>query len=270
MIVTVLNELQTNYVLHGKPGGRPVILIHGVAASLYDWASLGPALGQRGYCAYALDLLGHGESAKPAEPSCYHVEAIYTHLIAWIDSLGLDQPALLVGHSLGGYLSILYAQRAPQQVAGLALINPLYTPAQLSPLLEVVRRRPDLSARLVRKTPLWLIDLALGWDPINGAIFDPQARKQIAYDYKRASPNFVRIAIDIPDLTPQLGEVYQPTLLVYGNLDMTLAPRSFRRLARLLPHAQSARIKGSGHQPHIGYPQRVNRVVMDFFERLSV
>ena len=256
------NCLYTNYTTYGD--GRPVVLIHGVAASLYDWASLAPELAANAYRAIAPDLLGHGESAKPQDAACYHIEAIYTHLAGWLDDLHLDQPVILVGHSLGGYLSLLHALRAPQKVAAAVLINPLFSPKQLSPLLNVVRRRPDISARLVRKAPLWLIDLALGWDPINASVFDPQVRKQIAYDYKRASPYFVHVAGDIPDLSSQLGSITQPVQLIYGDLDMTLNPHSFPSLARLLPNAATAVISGSGHQPHIGYPTRVNRLVLEF------
>ncbi|MBI3737910.1 MAG: alpha/beta fold hydrolase, partial [Chloroflexi bacterium] len=53
----------TNFISKGK--GSPVILIHGLAASLHDWDFLLPELDKAGYAGYALDLLGHGESPKP-------------------------------------------------------------------------------------------------------------------------------------------------------------------------------------------------------------
>ena len=59
-----------NYVQQGS--GSPVVLIHGVAASLHDWDDLTPDLAKNGYASYALDLLGHGDSPKPDSRS-YHV-----------------------------------------------------------------------------------------------------------------------------------------------------------------------------------------------------
>ena len=101
-----------------------MILIHGMAASLHDWQSMLPALERAGYHSYALDLPGHGESAKPQDDRYYHTQAIYQQLEDWIYSLKLDQPAYLVGHSLGGYFSLEFAHRNPQLVLGMALIDP--------------------------------------------------------------------------------------------------------------------------------------------------
>ena len=57
----VANQQKVNYVQHGE--GAPVILTHGLAASLHDWDDLLPDMENAGYAGYALDLLGHGERA---------------------------------------------------------------------------------------------------------------------------------------------------------------------------------------------------------------
>jgi len=51
---------KVNFVSQGK--GAPVVMIHGLAASLHDWDFLLPRLTEAGYAGYALDLLGHGDS----------------------------------------------------------------------------------------------------------------------------------------------------------------------------------------------------------------
>jgi pimeloyl-ACP methyl ester carboxylesterase len=84
--------------------GSPVILVHGLAASLHDWDALLPELSAHGYAGHAADLLGHGESAKPGSFDEYTSDTVFAHLSGWIDSLALDEPAILIGHSLGGYL----------------------------------------------------------------------------------------------------------------------------------------------------------------------
>jgi pimeloyl-ACP methyl ester carboxylesterase len=175
---------------------------------------------------------------------------------------------LLVGHSLGGYLSLLYAIRHPEMVRGMVLINPLYSDGQISPFLKTVRQRPDLSARAMHVTPEWLIDRVLGWDPTTSRNFPPEIRKQIANDYKRASPHFVYITREIPDLTGYLGAVNTNTLLIWGEKDLTLAPASFHSLAQKLPNATASPILSGGHQPHIGNPDLVNGMILEFAERL--
>src|SRR5512147_1056169 len=113
------HEKRSHVYFTSQGEGQPVVLIHGLAASSYDWDKLIPELTSRGCQAIALDLLGHGDSAKPDEPDDYQAEGIYRHLDDWLNDLGLETQPVLVGHSLGGYLSLLYALRNPDKVRGL-------------------------------------------------------------------------------------------------------------------------------------------------------
>ena len=122
----------------------------------------------------------------------------------------------------------------------------------------------------MRLVPEWLVNTVLGWDPSSAAEFSPQARQQIANDYKRASPHFVYITKEIPDLTPILPEIGNRTNVIWGERDMTLKPDSFPRLVRMLPNATGNPIVHSGHQPHIGNPKLINRLVVDFFSGLPM
>jgi pimeloyl-ACP methyl ester carboxylesterase len=239
-----------------------------MAASLSDWARLAPELAENGLAAYALDLLGHGGSAKPDDPRHYHIDALYRHFHAWIESLGLVEPAIIVGHSLGGYLGLLFAMRQPQGVRGLVLIDPYYEKQQLSPLLQLVSRQPALGEKAMRVTPQWMIHAVMGWNPDAATHFSPQVRQQIAADYKRASPHFVYITRDMPDLNAGLEGVTVPTLVVWGEHDLTLYPSSFRRLVRVIPNATACPIAHTGHQPHISKPALVNRSILEFIHSL--
>lgn len=253
-----------HYISHGT--GQPVILIHGLAASLRDWDSLVSGLAANGYQAFALDLPGHGDSLKPDDVDQYHIERIYRYVRDWIEEINLKDPPLLVGHSLGGYLSLLYTRRNPQHVRGLALIDPLYSTSQLSPLVRLLRRRPNLGARAMAMAPEWMIHAALNLDPNDQAHFSPETRSQIVSDYKRAHPNILHITRALPDLTPELPQVDRPALVVWGEKDQTLRPDSFTMLAEALPNAGQFPVSGCGHQPHRGRPELVNSRVVEFFE----
>lgn len=256
------NRQGISYTVQGE--GPPVILIHGIGASRYDWAQLMPEMADAGYQVIAPDLPGHGDSHKPEDPGDYHIEAIYTRLFAWMESLEIDQPFMMVGHSLGGYLSLLHSARAPDQVRGLVLIDPLYTPKQLAPVLQVLRQRPAIGIRAIKVVPEWLINAILGWDPSSARYFSPQIRQQIANDYKRASPHFLNITRDIPDLSEIISRISAPTQVIWGQHDLTLRPASFQSITRMLPNAVGKSIPQAGHQPHIGRPDVVNRVILDF------
>jgi abhydrolase domain-containing protein 6 len=257
-----------NYLCQG--GGPPVLLVHGIAASRCDWSSLGPVLADHGYRACSLDLLGHGESAKPEDPRNYHILSLVEHFSAWVESLDLEEAAVLVGHSLGGYISLAYAYTHPEMVRGMVLIDPFYSPNQLSPFLRLVRRRPQLGEKVIRITPEWIINMVMGWDSNRKENFSQSDRQQIANDYKRASPHIVYITQSVPDLTPNLSRITTPTLVIWGDEDRTLNPASFNRLVRSLPDARAQIMHGSGHQPHIGKPRVLNGYVLDFLQWLSI
>lgn len=243
--------------------GAPVVLVHGMAASLHDWDWIAPPLAQAGCRALAVDLLGHGDSPKPSDPAQYHIECIYEHFAAWLGSLNLPEKPLLVGHSLGGHLCLLHALHEPDAVRGLVLVDPFYTPKQLSPTLRLLRRQPGLGVRTWNALPQWLINFAGSLDP-GAKRFPLTARRQIAADYTRASPNILYITQSITDLTPRLRRVHHPALVMWGTRDLTLSPQSFPRLVRVLPRARGEPVPGCGHQPHIGRPALVAREVLEF------
>ena len=112
-----------NFVQSGE--GTPVILIHGRAASLRDWDNLIPELTQNGYASYALDLLGHGDSPKPTSRA-YHMDWMFEHFMHWMRSLRLTEPAIIIGHSMGGHIALEYARRVSAWTRGLILVNPIY------------------------------------------------------------------------------------------------------------------------------------------------
>ena len=250
--------------------GAPVILLHGLAASRFDWQLLSPALAKAGYQPFAVDLLGHGDSPKPDDTNCYSAPYLCEVLLNWLDSLSLNQPPFLVGHSLGGYLSLCLAIDHKVPVRGLILINPFYDPSQLSPFVRLLNRRPEWGSRVLRAIPPEIIDVVLGWDPTPINRFSPEARQQIAIDYKRASPHILHFPATLTNLTDRLPELVSPTLVIYGDKDLTLKPASFDSLLTGLPNGVGTPIHGAGHQPHIGQPDLVNQLILGFLAEIDV
>jgi pimeloyl-ACP methyl ester carboxylesterase len=256
-----------NYIAKGE--GKPVILIHGISGSLHDWEALMPDLGAAGYHAIAVDLPGHGESDKPDDPEAYNSEDVYQVFENWVDNLKDHPPYVLVGHSYGGYIGLVYALRHPQSVQTLVLIDPFYSPDQLSPWLQWLNRRPSWGIKALQFVPLNLVNFVLGWDPADTARFSPQTRWQIAVDYKRASPNVLNIPRTVTDLSLELHQVKTPSLIIWGENDLTLKPPSFHRLVSGLQCATGYSIPDSGHLPHIGNPDLVNRLVLEFMAKYN-
>jgi pimeloyl-ACP methyl ester carboxylesterase len=263
-----------NYVQQGE--GAPVILAHGLAASLHDWDDLLPLLTSSGYAGYALDLLGHGESYKPVDRSEYTVETLFNHFSDWIDSLQVNEPMILVGHSLGGALSLIYALRYPERVRALVLVNPFYDIKQLSPAIQSPFLRQLLNARIVDLAPYWIYRLFVDISSFSfyagsseAHILPEHIRYQTALDFTRASSGIYNIVHTLPNLVSDLVRIQQPTLLIWGRRDQTLAPESFPRLEHLLPNiVASHAMPICGHVPHQCHPDQLNPHVMKFLKNL--
>lgn len=262
-----------NFVQQGT--GTPVILIHGIAASLHDWDEFIPELTNHGYASYALDLLGHGDSPKPASRS-YNMDWLFEHFSRWVISLRLTEPAILIGHSLGGYIALEYARRVSAWTRGLILIDPFYSRSQLPFLLRQSYSSRNLRGVIVGKTPPWLFrtivditSLAMGHSA--GALHSlpEKIRAQTALDYSRTAPGVYNIPNTCEDLTGRLHSISKPALVVWGERDQTLSPVSFHKLVELMPHATGASIR-AGHVPHQSHAGWFNALALAFLKNLPV
>lgn len=251
-----------------KGEGRPVILLHGLASSLQNWQSQTIALSKAGYCAHAVDLPGHGESPSPAAVDFYNAETFSSVVKSWIQDLDLQQPPVLIGHSLGGYLSLRYALSHPRTVKGLVLIAPLYSPHQIYQPLRLLRKRPELGEEVLRLTPEEWINAVYKKLPTRIAGFPPEQRQQIVKDYKRCSPLVMHLPATLEDLTPLLPTLGLPVQVIWGTNDLTLRPASFERLVKSLPNAVGHPIRRCGHQPHVSQAEQVNQLLLAFLQTL--
>jgi pimeloyl-ACP methyl ester carboxylesterase len=106
----------------GGRGGIPVVLLHSLAGNSGQWAGVLDHL-RAGRRALAIDLRGHGQSEAPANGD-YSFAAMADDVGAVVDSLGLER-FVLVGHSMGGGVALVYAGAHPERVAGLLLLDPI-------------------------------------------------------------------------------------------------------------------------------------------------
>ncbi len=113
-----------------KPG---IVLVHGGSAHAHWWAHLAPMLAER-YHPVALDLSGHGDSGRREE---YSFELWAEELMAVCVACGIDNPPVLVGHSMGGLVSIVAAALHGERLRGVIIVDsPVIVP---DPEQEVTR-----------------------------------------------------------------------------------------------------------------------------------
>jgi pimeloyl-ACP methyl ester carboxylesterase len=197
------------------------------------------------------------------------------HFSNWMKSLHLTEPAILIGHSLGGYIALQYARRFSAWTRGLVLIDPFYSISQLPFLLRHTYRRPHVSSYVVGRTPNWMFRLIVNMSSIaighsTGALHSlpERIRAQTALDYTRTSPGVYHVINHGVDLSEHVASISSPALVVWGDRDKTLTPSSFGKLVNQMPRAVGKTIR-AGHVPHQSNPTEFNQIAIEFLKSIS-
>ena len=162
------------YSSYGE-GPRVVVLLHGLLFSRYMHDALARAFAERGHRVLTLDLLGHGESDRPADMWRYSMTEFGREVVALLDHEAIDE-AVVMGTSLGANTTLEVASLAPERLRGMVIEMPVldhaligcavaFTPLMLGLTLGApVARMVARAARLVpsRRLP-WQADILLDW-----------------------------------------------------------------------------------------------------------
>jgi pimeloyl-ACP methyl ester carboxylesterase len=109
------------HALEWSTEGVPLLLLHGFGNEAHIWDDFAPAVSPH-YRTLALDHRGHGDSAWAGDVGGYDLDTLVDDVEAVTKELGIER-LVLVGHSLGGRVSTLFAGRHPERVAGLVLVD---------------------------------------------------------------------------------------------------------------------------------------------------
>lgn len=246
--------------------GPTVVLVHGLAASMYSWRQTIDPLVQAGYRVVAYDNRGFGFSDKPATG---YSNAAYVHLLfGLLDSLGVSD-AVLVGHSMGGAIVADAALARPDRVRGLVLVDAAGLGVRY-PFMLRVARWPIIGP---------LFDHLRGRGATGGilrAIYGDPSRvtdQEIDQYYAPiALPEFGRSLrgvlreFSFEDLQGRLGTLMTPTLVMWGTRDRLIPQTIGVAMAAGLPHSALARFQAAGHALPEENPEEFNRVLIGFLK----
>jgi len=229
-----------------------VVLVHGFATNRDEnWRRLGwlGACERKGYRTIALDLRGHGESAKPHDPAAYGRDAMVGDIVALMDHLGVGR-AELMGYSMGSHLSLRLALDHPDRVNNLIL--------------------GGVGARLLKPEPLGdgAMTMAQALTAEDAAVItDPILRGFRQFAENQGEDRHALAACSqghgAPVTTDELFGLRAPTLVVAGARDEIAG--NPQTLADAIPGAKSVSLPGVDHFsaiPHALY----KAAVFDFLE----
>lgn len=274
---------------YGPEDGQPIILSHGWGPNSTVWYYAKKQLSDR-FRLIVWDLPGLGKSSQPKNND-YSLEKYARDLEAVIDLAG-DKPVILLGHSMGGMLTLtfcrLFSEYLGSRVAGLILVDTTYTnpvkTAIFSKLLRALQKpliQPILYLTIALSPILWL----LTWlSYFNGSLHisvelsgytGKETRGQLEFSTflsalgKPAVLARGTLAMFNFDETATLSAINVPVLLVVGASDIATRPAASIRMKAELPQSEFVALQPAGHMSLMEQNQKFAEVVSSFISACS-
>jgi pimeloyl-ACP methyl ester carboxylesterase len=251
---------EVSYLKGGQAGDtEPVLYLHGMGGA-GRWEAYHMALGTV-TLTYAPQLPGWQEGQPP--DSIESVRDYATVVAEWLDAVGLDK-AILMGHSIGGWIALYIAIMHPDRISRLMLVDPmgLDVPSAPAPNLQTIDEESFAKAVFGR---LGLIATAQAYG--FGAEWE-NVRRGPEFERQWKGRGLVASLVQGPctdaALTRQVPTISAPTLLIWGRLDGIVPLAHGETLRATLPNSTLKVLERCGHLPMVEKPETLHRLLYDF------
>ena len=246
-----INGLNFHYTVEGS--GSPVILMHGWGCNLTTLASV-EKVAVENHTVYNVDFPGFGQSQEPSE--VWGVEK-YTQLIEELVKVENIENPILLGHSFGGRVGILYSSR--NQVKKLILVDA----AGVKPRRSLKYYLKVYSFKISKRLML----LIYGKEGAQKRIEAARAKRGSS-DYNNATPMMRAILSKVvnEDLKYCMPQIKAPTLLIWGENDTATPLRDAQTMEKLIPDAGLVSFPGCGHYSFLDNPIQFAAVLRSFLK----
>lgn len=270
---TVDIDGEVHYLALNEAGEGPVfVCVHGLGGAHTNWLALAPLLAQRGRV-FVPDLIGFGRT--PLGERTAAVMSNVDLVKRFLDSV-VGEPAILVGNSMGGYISMSVAASSPERVSGLALVDPAIARIggqavdRTVAALFATYMIPKVGERFVDARVRKLGPERVLRDTLQMCCVDPSrvpqhvvdAQLALAHERFRSMPwattAFLQAARSLlgklarrSRYDEMVAAISAPTLLIMGTQDRLVPIAAGRRLASLRPDWEYAEFEHLGHVPQM-------------------
>lgn len=246
------------YEDHGE--GRCFVLLHGYLETrkIYEDFVLRFPEGIRLIC---IDLPGHGDSGTWG--NTHQMDDLATSVRTVLDAEGVDK-VFLVGHSMGGYVTMAFAQLYPERLLGYSLLH-----SSCFADTEEKKKNRDREISLVRCFKLKQIinvNIPKGFatDHLERLASEVDRAKHIAHENSEDGVVAILNGMkDRPDRSHVLQDPSLPLLLIGGKKDNYIPVEVFEKLVSLAPHASVLQLEESGHMGFIEEGDQVVRALLE-------
>jgi pimeloyl-ACP methyl ester carboxylesterase len=262
--VTVAGE---SFALRDEGRGPPVLLVHGFPLDHTMWAAQIEALAPR-HRVLAPDLRGFGGSV--VTDGTVAMSRMADDLAGVLDALGVREPIVYVGFSMGGYVGWPFLERHGARLRALVAVD---TRASADTPEGAAGRR-KMADEVLAKGAIVAADAML---PKLLAVGRPERDPALAQAVRaiilRNDPRGIAAAqrgmAERADWRARLGEVLVPMLVVAGVQDALIVPQEQRQMAAAVKGARLAEIEQAGHTTPMEQPEAVNAALSDFLGALA-
>ena len=256
-----MNTVRLEYSDFGS--GSPVVLLHGFPLDRTIWQ------GQHGladrYRVITPDLRGHGQS--PAPEGAYTMEELAGDVLALLDRLKIER-AVLMGHSMGGYVALAAWALAPARFSALGLIA-----SHAGADTEEGRQNRRALAAKVGKVGATAADEAMSRKLFAPAVAENDSRLQRVRELiLKTNIHGIQGALEgmalRPDRTLLLPAISVPFLMLAGAVDQVIPPEKTKGVAAAVPNSRLVIIPDAGHMPMIEQPLATTTAIREFLDKI--
>jgi pimeloyl-ACP methyl ester carboxylesterase len=259
------NGLELHYLDYGTEGRTPMLCLHGgaVTAHWFDFVAGGFI---DDYHVRALDQRGHGDSAR-ADPPDYRYASYASDIAEVVEKLDLRN-FVLMGHSMGGLVSLVYAGAYPGRVKKLVIIDSTLraAPERVSNLHEIGNREGSNYATneefierfRVRPEGTQAKPEIIRYLAERGGRQGPDGRWRHKFDRNVYSKR------ELMDIPPLWDRIHIPVLLVKGGLSNRITPEIYSDIKARAPQVVLAEVSNSEHHVTLDNPREFVEVVRKF------
>ena len=270
LIYADLSEGFVHYEFAGMNDGPVVILIHGLSVSSFIWKYTYEYLRDWGFRVLKYDLYGRGFSFRLEKE--YNMEIYERQLSELLRYLEIDNESLnLVGQSMGGTIATSYCLEHELDANKLVLIDTAGLPDKTKPY-KTILNIPFLGKRIFRSIGMKRI-----MDDVTVSLYNPEKHPEYAglfqeqAQYEGYSHAIVSSLMNMPMQSMEssferIGTTSIPTLIIWGENDITIDPSHAEILKSLIPQSELHYIRESGHHPHYEQADLVNPILKKFLE----
>lgn len=255
--------------------GEPMVILHGLYGSSDNWYTIAKHLSSQ-YQVYLLDLRNHGRSPHAASHT-------FDDMVADVEEFFQAQrlsKAIVIGHSMGGKVAMLFTYRYPLMVDRLIVVD--------------IAPRDYTSLREPNDHVLQHMNIVQAYAAIDPAIYstrteveqafaqyipDDRIRQFLLKNLVRNDQGRFRWQINVTALRqnlpammskvdiPDTARIQLPALFIKGERSNYLLPEDFEQIKRLFPQAEFITIQGAGHWVHAEQTELFLKAVLDFLSQ---